>query len=63
MKDKIMAMKHLKEHQTYPASKKNLMESCNNLMDFSDSDKKWFESHLPNGTYNSAMEVMSAIGW
>ena len=56
-------MKHLKEHQDYPATKKELMESCNNLSDFSSGDKKWFNDNLPEGTYHSAKEVAGAIGW
>jgi len=63
MQNKILAMKHLKEHQDYPATKKELMESCNNLSDFSSGDKKWFNDNLPEGTYHSAKEVAGAIGW
>lgn len=62
MNDKDNAVKHLKEHQTYPATKEELVASCNNLSDFSDEDKKWFESNLPEKTYNSADEVIKALG-
>lgn len=55
------AVTHLREHQEYPATKQELVESCNNLSDFSEDDKKWFESNLPEGTYNSADEVMRAL--
>ncbi|PIY95577.1 MAG: hypothetical protein COY66_06495 [Candidatus Kerfeldbacteria bacterium CG_4_10_14_0_8_um_filter_42_10] len=61
MQDKENAMMHLKEHQTYPATKADLVMTCNNLSDFSDQDKKWFEENLPEGSYNSAEEVMKAL--
>lgn len=63
MKDIKNAMKHLKEHQMYPANKQQLVETCNELSDFSKEDKKWFKEHLPEGEYNSPTEVMGALGW
>ena len=62
MDDVKNAMMHLKEHQTYPATKEDLVKTCNSLSDFSEKDKKWFESNLPQGTYNSAQEVIEALG-
>lgn len=56
------AMDHLKTHQTYPATKAELVAECDNLSDFSDEDKNEFMEKLPEGTYNSAEEVMKAIG-
>jgi hypothetical protein len=63
MKDIKNAKSHLQQHQTYPATRQELIETCNKLSDFSQKDKEWFESNLPEGTYNSAEEVMMAIGW
>ena len=63
MNDVKNGIMHLKEHQTYPATKAELIASCNNLSDFSEKDKQWFASHLPNKTYNSAEEVVQALGW
>lgn len=57
------AMDHLKTHQKYPATKAELVAECNNLSDFSDADKKDFMEKLPEGTYNSAEDVMKALGW
>ena len=57
------AMEHLKAHQSYPATKADLVAACNNLSDFSEEDKREFESSLPEGTYNSADEVAKALGW
>ena len=55
-------MSHLKEHQKYPATKEELVAECNNLSDFSDEDKAEFSEKLADGTYNSAEEVIKALG-
>lgn len=60
--DKKGARKHLLEHQQYPASRAELVASCNKLMDFSADDKKWFSESLPERSYASADEVMAALG-
>ena len=57
------ATEHLKNHQTHPATKADLVAACNGLSDFSPEDKNEFSEKLPEGTYNSAEEVMKAIGW
>ena len=56
------ATEHLKTHQSYPASKADLVAECDNLSDFSEDDKKEFAEKLPEGTYNSADEVTQALG-
>lgn len=56
------AMDHLKNHQTYPAAKADLVKTCNELKDFSAEDKKWFEESLPDRTYSSAQDVINALG-
>jgi len=56
------AVDHLKTHQSYPATKAELVATCNSLSDFSEEDKREFESKLPEGTYNSAEEVTKALG-
>ena len=53
---------HLKTHQNYPATKAELVAECGNLSDFSEEDKKEFGEKLPEGTYSSADEVITAIG-
>lgn len=63
MEDMDNAIKHLRAHQKYPATREELVRECNNLSDFSQNDKMWFEENLPEGTYNSAEEVISALGW
>ncbi len=62
MQDKNNAVKHLREHATYPATKAELVAHCNNLSDFSEADKKEFAGKLPEGTYSSADEVIKALG-
>lgn len=62
MQNKQGAIDHLKAHQTYPANKAELMQACNDLSDFSAEDKQWFSDHLPEGTYNSADEVVKVLG-
>jgi hypothetical protein len=53
---------HLKTHQSYPATKAQLVAECDNLSDFSEEDKKEFAEKLPDQTYNSADEVIGALG-
>lgn len=57
------AIDHLRKHQKYPATKAELVAECKNLSDFSDPDKNWFMKNLPDGTYYSADEIISALGW
>jgi hypothetical protein len=52
---------HAKKHVSYPATKKDLVEACNNASDVPIEDRKWFTSNLPEKTYNSASEVVEAL--
>jgi len=61
MDDRENAVKHLREHQNYPATRDELVAECNNLSDFSEKDKRWFSENLPEGIYNSADEVIRAL--
>jgi hypothetical protein len=63
MQDIKNAITHLREHQTFPATKDELVKTCMDLKDFSMEDKKWFMEHLPDKTYKSAEEVIQAMGW
>ena len=62
MGNKKGAIEHLKKHQMYPATRDELVRECNELADFSQEDKVWFMSHLPDGTYRSAQDVTRALG-
>jgi len=53
---------HLKEHQTYPATRAELLAACNGLVEFKAGEKRWYAEHLPEGTYKSAAEVLKALG-
>lgn len=59
--DKTM-MEHLQGHVTYPADKATLVAACNNMSDVNPQDKTDFAAKLPEGTYNSADDVMKALG-
>jgi hypothetical protein len=59
--DANAAREHLLKHQKYPATKAQILESCNHLMCFSDADRRWFAEALPEGTYHSAAEVMKVV--
>jgi hypothetical protein len=53
---------HLEQHQTYPATRAELLAECNGLMEFNDGEKAWFAAHLPEGRYKSAAQVIKALG-
>jgi hypothetical protein len=59
--DRKKTAEHLVKHQTYPATRAELLASCNNLVDFSDGEKQWFAAHLPEGTYPSADAVLAVL--
>lgn len=63
MKNLQGALEHLKTHQSYPATKADLVKECNSLSDFSEEDKREFEKSLPERTYNSSDEVIQALNW
>ena len=44
----------------YPAAKASIVAHVKGIKA---DDKKWFEETLPDRTYSSADEVMSALGW
>lgn len=62
MLDDKMMMDHLQGHITYPATKAQLVAACNNMSDVNPQDKTDFAAKLPEGTYNSADDVMKALG-
>ena len=54
-------LSHIKSHAEYPATSHDLITTCNNFSDVPSEDKTWFESALPEGTYNSADDVVKAV--
>lgn len=52
---------HLKNHVTYPANRQQVLAACNGMMDVDETDRKWVTTHLPEGTFRTADEIMSAL--
>ena len=62
-KTKRSMIDHIKTHAAgYPATKADLVKACNNMEEFSQEHKKWFEKTLPTGTYKTPNDVMKALG-
>ena len=55
------AKKHLAEHVKYPATRAEVLAACADTPEFSDAEKKWFSDNLPEGSYESADQVTSAL--
>lgn len=58
---KADVMKHIREHNKYPATKRELVDSCSGMSDVPVADKEWFEKNLPDKTYYTADEVIRAL--
>jgi len=56
-----VSLEHLQKHIVYPATKKEIIEACNTMMDVPKKEKEWFEKNLPDWTYRNADEVIRAI--
>ena len=54
-------LEHLKSHVDYPATRAQVVATCGNMHDMPDEDARWFEKNLPEGTYGSANDVLSAL--
>ena len=52
---------HLKSHVPYPASRQQVITACNNNAHADRDDADWMAKALPEGTYNSANEVITAL--
>ncbi len=62
MDDMQEMMDHLKSHMTYPATKQDIWNACNTMSHVPEEHRKMFMDKVPDGTYNSAEEVMQAAG-
>lgn len=61
---KKKAMDHIKDHVGgYPTTKKTLVESCNNMSEFNEEEKKWFMEKLSHDEYATPEDVMKDLGW
>lgn len=63
MDDKQVAIDHLRSHIQYPATAEELKKACNDMEDVPEAMRKVFMDKLPDGTYNSADEVIKVVGW
>lgn len=54
-------LKHTKNDVSYPATKKQLVEACNNMSDVPAVDREYFQKKLPDGKYNKPEEVLNAL--
>lgn len=63
MEDIESTKAHLREHVTYPATKQDIIAACNNMSHTSADDVKEFGEKLPEGNYQSADEVITALQW
>jgi hypothetical protein len=61
MVEKKEILTHLQKHVVYPASRKDIIEACNMLMDVPQADKEWFEKNMPDWNYRNADEVLRAV--
>ena len=52
---------HLKSHVTYPASRAQIVEACNGNEHADRDDADWIAKSLPEGTYNNAGDVVTAL--
>jgi hypothetical protein len=52
---------HLQKHIVYPASKREIVEACNNMTDVPQEDKTYFENYLPDWNYRNAGEVIRGV--
>ena len=52
---------HLKSHVEYPATRTQVVEACNNNVHADRDDAEWMAKALPEGTYQNANDVLSAL--
>ena len=52
---------HIKNHISYPASKKDVVAACNNMSDVPSADKEFVSNSLPDQTFNKPEDVVNAL--
>ena len=55
-------MSHLQNHIKYPATKRTIVESCNQMAHVPADSRAWVEQKLPDRNYKSANEVVMQLG-
>jgi hypothetical protein len=58
--DHAKAVTHLKQHVKYPATRAEILQACADTPEFTAGERKWCEVNLPEGTYQSADDVIAA---
>ncbi len=59
--DAAKAVKHMKDHVKYPASRAAILAACADTPEFTADEKKWLSDNLPERTYASADDVVAAL--
>ncbi len=57
----ILVMLGLKSHVTYPATRVEVVAACNNNVHAEKDDAEWIAKALPEGTYGTPNEVLTAL--
>jgi len=53
---------HLQEHiKEWPASKQDIIQSCNMISDIPEEERKWVMENLPDKIYNSPDEALMEL--
>lgn len=60
-KGQMELSKHIKDHVSYPISKKDFMASCGNLGHVPGEARAWVEKALPDRTYQSAEDIYHTL--
>lgn len=55
------SLTHLKNDVMYPADRKSLLATCNNMSDIPAEDRAWFTKTIPEGKYKNAQDVLGAL--
>jgi hypothetical protein len=60
--DRKELMTHRQSHVMYPASRRTIIETCNQMAHVPASTRTWVEQKLPEGIYQSADDVVMKLG-
>jgi len=50
------------QHLTYPSTKSQLVNACNNMAKMPELDRRWIADNLPEGRYERPEDVLRALG-
>ena len=52
---------HIKNHVRYPATKAQVVATCNNMSDMHMDNANWVSRNLPEGTYKGPSDILNAL--